>query len=200
MAKKDAVIVEAPVNEEFVTEVIEEVVTEEVVSAPVISDVIAQVAAKAATAEAARLAAVEAKEAAKKAKEEEKAAKKAAKEAGVKIKAEKALAIIQNGVARPRANSACGKIWAYCDAISKEMKQHAPIAAVLEVSKVHTENGVVSPFHPTTVRCQFAKWRKFNGVVAVKAEKAVEPVVIDEAVIVEDTIVEDTFGVEDVVV
>lgn len=196
MAKKDAVIAKTPV----VTEVIEEVVVEEVVSAPVISDVIAQVAAKAATAEAAKQAALAAKQAAKVAKEEEKAAKKAAKEAGVKIKAEKAVAITQNGVARPRANSACGKIWAYCDAISKEMKQPAPIAAVLEVSKVHTENGVVSPFHPTTVRCQFAKWRKFNGVVAVKAVKTVEDTapVVDE-VVIEDTIVDD-FGVEDVVV
>lgn len=203
MAKKDAVIAETPVVTEVVEEVVtEEVVTEEVVSAPVISDVIAQVAAKAATAEAAKQAALAAKQAAKLAKEEEKAAKKAAKEAGVKIKAEKAVAITQNGVARPRATSACGKIWAYCDAISKEMKQPAPIAAVLEVSKVHTENGVVSPFHPTTVRCQFAKWRKFNGVVAVKAEKAIASVeAVSEAVAIdEDAIIEDTFGVEDVVV
>lgn len=195
MAKKDVV------TEVVETEVVDtQVVETEVVDTPVIKDIIQQVAEKAATAEAARLAAVEAKEAAKKAKEEEKAAKKAAKEAGVKIKAEKAVAITQNGVARPRATSACGKIWAYCDAITAQMGQAAPIAAVLEISKVHTENGVVSPFHPTTVRCQFAKWRKFNGVVAVKAVKTVEDTapVVDE-VVIEDTIVDD-FGVDEVVV
>lgn len=129
------------------------------------------------------------KAAAKKAKEDAKAAKEAEKVA----KAEKAATITKNGVTRPRDGSACGKIWSICDAVSRQMQAPAPIAAVMEVAKENVDsNGVLSPLHPTTVRCQFAKWRKFNGVVAVKAEKVAAPtaeaadaVIVDETVIVE---------------
>ena len=104
-----------------------------------------------------------------------KAELKAQKEAEKVAKAEKTATIAKNGVTRPRDGSACGKIWAICDAISRQMQAPAPISAVMEVSKQNVDdNGVLSPLHPTTVRCQFAKWRKFNGVVAVKAEKVAE--------------------------
>lgn len=133
------------------------------------------------------------KAAAKKAKEDAKAAKEAEKVA----KAEKAATISKNGVTRPRDGSACGKIWAICDAVSRQMQAPAPIAAVMEVAKENVDsNGVLSPLHPTTVRCQFAKWRKFNGVVAVKAEKVVPTTEAADAVIVDETVIVESAGDE----
>ena len=135
-------------------------------------------------------------------KEAEKAAAKAAKEAAKAAKkvakAEKAATITKNGVTRPRDGSACGKIWAICDAVSRQMQAPAPIAAVMEVAKENVDsNGVLSPLHPTTVRCQFAKWRKFNGVVAVKAEKVAAPIAeAADAVIVDETVIVETAGEE----
>lgn len=134
------------------------------------------------------------KAAAKAAKEAEKAAKEAAKVA----KAEKAATISKNGVTRPRDGSACGTIWAICDAISRQMGAPAPINAVMEVAKQNIDsNGVLSPLHPTTVRCQFAKWRKFHGIVGVKAEKVEAPVVeAADAVIVDETVIVESAGDE----
>ena len=134
------------------------------------------------------------KVAAKAAKE----AAKAAKEAEKVAKAEKTATIAKNGVTRPRDGSACGKIWAICDAISRQMQAPAPISAVMEVSKQNVDdNGVLSPLHPTTVRCQFAKWRKFHGIVAVKAEKVAAPTAdAADAVIVDETVIVESAGDE----
>lgn len=138
------------------------------------------------------------KEAEKAAAKAAKEAAKAAKEAEKVAKAEKTATIAKNGVTRPRDGSACGKIWAICDAISRQMQAPAPISAVMEVSKQNVDsNGVLSPLHPTTVRCQFAKWRKFNGVVAVKAEKVAAPTVdAADAVIVDETVIVESAGDE----
>ena len=137
------------------------------------------------------------KEAEKAAAKAAKEAAKAAKEAEKVAKAEKAATISKNGVTRPRDGSACGKIWAICDAVSRQMQAPAPIAAVMEVAKENVDsNGVLSPLHPTTVRCQFAKWRKFNGVVAVKAEKVVPTTEAADAVIVDETVIVESAGDE----
>ena len=92
--------------------------------------------------------------AAKKAqKEAEKAAEKAKREA----EKEANRMPEQNGVRRPQPETACGRAWALMDKISAKLGQPAPISHVLAVAGRHELN-------VDTVKTQYARWKKFNGV------------------------------------
>lgn len=99
---------------------------------------------------AAKLAAAEAAKAAKVAKAAEKLAiAEAAKTASAQPE--------QNGVKRPKAGSKCARVWEICDSISASMGQPAPVDTVLV-------NSATEGLHQTTTRCQYAHWKKFNGL------------------------------------
>lgn len=184
-------------DEVVVTETVETGVAETVATTAPIADIIDAATKKVAEAAKVKAELKAQKEAEKAAAKAAKEAAKAAKEAEKVAKAEKAATITKNGVTRPRDGSACGKIWAICDAVSRQMQAPAPIAAVMEVAKENVDsNGVLSPLHPTTVRCQYAKWRKFNGI-AGKAEKVVAPTTeAADAVIVDETVIVESAGDE----
>jgi membrane protein involved in colicin uptake len=137
-------------------------------------------AATAATAKAATVAAdkAAAKAAAKTKTDAEKAAKKVAaetakteakakKDADAKAKADaKAAAAAaketvkqpeQNGVKRPKDGGACGKVWASADEMSKAAG--APVA-IKDLSTLLEAQGV----NDSTIRTQYALWRKFHGI------------------------------------
>jgi hypothetical protein len=78
--------------------------------------------------------------------------------ADVKVKAPKADKKVQNDVTRPADNTACGKIWATADAISLSTHGICPIAALKEHADMKGVND-------HTIKTQYAKWRKYNGVV-----------------------------------
>lgn len=78
--------------------------------------------------------------------------------AKVEVKPAKADKKVQNDVTRPADNTACGKIWATADAISLSTHGICPIAALKE----HPDMKGVNDH---TIKTQYAKWRKFNGVV-----------------------------------
>lgn len=116
----------------------------------------AEVEAKKAEKEAAKAA----KEAEKKAKKAELEAKKQAKiEAAAATKAEKEAAKQpeQNGVRRRAPGSKCGRIWEICDTLSAQLGQPTPVKNVLDIAQAEG-------LHPTTIRCQYAHWKKFNGL------------------------------------
>ena len=144
--------------------------------------------AKAASVEAAKVAKEEKKAADKAAREAVTAGKKAAKLAAAETakaeKAAKAAAKVaeaeatknaaaqpeQNGVKRPKAGSKCARVWEICDGISASLSQPAPVDAVLTAAGAEG-------LHQTTTRCQYAHWKKFNGLtgritVAVPATEA----------------------------
>lgn len=83
-----------------------------------------------------------------------KAAEKKTEE--VKPKVEK---IEQNGVARPKAGTATGNVWAIADELSNAAGKPASRADVL---KAASDAGINS----ATVATQYGKWRKFHGIVA----------------------------------
>ncbi len=105
-------------------------------------------AAKAAK-EAEKAAAKAKKDAEAKAKEDAKAAQKAAKEATKMPE--------QNGVRRPKPDGACGKVWALADSLSASLGQPVPIAALSQAASAQGIND-------STIRTQYALWRKFHGV------------------------------------
>ena len=64
----------------------------------------------------------------------------------------------QNSITRPAENTLCGKIWAAADEITH--RQHgavATIAALKEHPATHNVN-------EHTIKTQYARWRKYNGV------------------------------------
>lgn len=63
--------------------------------------------------------------------------------------------IEQNGVKRPKANSVTGIAWAQFDAMLKEGTDFKTV-----VFPKLQENGM----NPSTIRTQYAHWRKFNGI------------------------------------
>lgn len=92
------------------------------------------------------------------------AAKKAAKEAEkaeakrLKDEAKAANAMPnQNGITRPRPNTACGNAWALMDELSAKLSQPAPISIVLQGAEQRGLNY-------DTVKTQYARWKKFNGI------------------------------------
>lgn len=64
---------------------------------------------------------------------------------------------IQNDIRRPKAETRCGQIWNIVDKISAQMGQPAPVKYVLA-------EGVENGFDENTIKTQYARWRKFNGV------------------------------------
>lgn len=110
--------------------------------------------AKAAEAKAAKeLKAKEAKEAKElkaKEKEEAKVAKAAEREANRMPE--------QNGIRRPKADGLCGRVWGIADKLSMELKEPVAISDLLaECEKAE--------MNPNNVKAEYARWRKFNGVV-----------------------------------
>lgn len=107
------------------------------------------------------------REEAKKAKAEEREAAKAAKAA----EREANRMPEQNGVRRPKPDTLCGKAWAIFDQLSAERGSWTPVAPALEVAEKDGQN-------LTNVRCEYARWRKFNGItgriVDAKAETPAE--------------------------
>lgn len=92
------------------------------------------------------------------------AAKKAAKEAEkaeakrLKDEAKAANAMPnQNGITRPRPDTACGNAWALMDELSAKLGQPAPISIVLQGAEQRGLNY-------DTVKTQYARWKKFNGI------------------------------------
>jgi hypothetical protein len=163
-------------------------------ASPVVTETLAQLkakadevkaaakAAKAAAAEAAKIAAKEAKEAAKAAKANETDAEKAAKaqaklnkaaadEASKKAAAEAKEAsktAMQNGIRRPKAGTICGNVWALSDDLSFKTGAPALIADLLKLPAL----ALVSS---STVKTQYALWRKFNGVTGRSSASVVTP-------------------------
>lgn len=92
------------------------------------------------------------------------AAKKAAKEAEkaeakrLKDEAKAANAMPnQNGITRPRPDTACGNAWALMDELTTKLNQPAPISIVLQGAEQRGLNY-------DTVKTQYARWKKFNGI------------------------------------
>lgn len=129
---------------------------------------VTQKAVDAAAEKAAKAAKAAAEKAEAKAKKEaEKATAKAKKEAEVLAKAEakKAAAASkestkmpeQNGVRRPKPEGACGKVWGLADTLSAQLGQPVPIA---QLSAAATAQAI----NDSTIRTQYALWRKFHGI------------------------------------
>ena len=88
--------------------------------------------------------------------DEKKAAAAAAAEAA-KAEKEAAKQPEQNGVRRRAPGSQCGRIWEICDTLSAQLGQPTPVKNVLDVAQAEG-------LHSTTIRCQYAHWKKFNGL------------------------------------
>jgi chromosome segregation ATPase len=63
----------------------------------------------------------------------------------------------QNGITRPRPDTACGNAWALMDELSEKLKQPVPIALLLQAAEKRELNH-------DTVKTQYARWKKFNGI------------------------------------
>lgn len=92
------------------------------------------------------------------------AAKKAQKEAEAaekkRLKAEEKAANAmpkQNDITRPRPDTACGNAWALMDQLSAKLGQPVPISILLQAAE---QKGL----NYDTVKTQYARWKKFNGV------------------------------------
>lgn len=91
-------------------------------------------------------------------------AKKAAKErekAEAKVKREEEKAANaqpqQNGITRPRPDTACGQCWALFDAMSAKMGAPVPVAYALQAAESKGLN-------KDTAKTQYARWKTFNGI------------------------------------
>lgn len=104
----------------------------------------------------------EEKEAAKVAKAEAKAAAKAEKAEAAK--AAKVIPVSQNGIVRPKAGTATGRVWEVADQLSAKANAPAPRKDVLEVTKSEGIN-------EATAATQYGRWCCFNGLSKQK-EKA----------------------------
>jgi len=114
---------------------------------------------------------VEAKAAEKKAKDDEKQAKVETAEAEKKAKAEAREAARmpeQNGIRRPKPGTKCGQVWELADTLSAKFGQPTPVKELLvEVKNAGMNEG--------NAKAEYARWRKFNGVVGrVSLPKAPE--------------------------
>lgn len=63
----------------------------------------------------------------------------------------------QNGITRPKADSQTGKAWTIFDNVSQRNNAPASIGETLPLAKA-------AGINEATVRTQYARWRKFNGV------------------------------------
>lgn len=62
-----------------------------------------------------------------------------------------------NGVTRPKAGTATGRVWEIADALSKKTKKPIERKAVLEATAGEGIN-------PATAATQYGRWRKYNGL------------------------------------
>lgn len=104
------------------------------------------------------------KDAAAAAKAEEKA-KAAAEAAAAK---NKVVQPSQNGVTRPKADGACGKVWAIADAESARLQQPVTIAILIKAT-------AAAGLNDATTRTQYARWKTFNGLFGAVAKPAEAP-------------------------
>lgn len=121
-------------------------------------------AKKAADREAAALKKAEEKAAKEAAKAEAAAAKAAAMEAAKASRQQPE----QNGVRRPKPETQCGRIWDLADKLSNEIA--APVSIAVLMTEAH-KNGLLED---NTIKTQYARWRKFHGVVGRVAAPAAE--------------------------
>lgn len=63
----------------------------------------------------------------------------------------------KNGVTRPKAGTATGKVWEHSDRITASAKRTAARAEVMEAAK---KDGV----NDATIATQYGKWRRYNGI------------------------------------
>lgn len=63
----------------------------------------------------------------------------------------------QNGITRPRPDTACGNAWQLMDDLSAKLKQPVPISILLQAAETKGLNY-------DTVKTQYARWKKFNGI------------------------------------
>jgi hypothetical protein len=71
--------------------------------------------------------------------------------------------IVQNGITRPKAGTATGRVWDIADEISREAKAPAPRKGVLD-------KAVAEGINPATAATQYVKWCRFFGVEKPKPE------------------------------
>jgi hypothetical protein len=81
----------------------------------------------------------------------------------------------QNGVTRPKAGTATGKVWELADQLSKQHKRPATRGEVFEANKALGKDAI----NDATVATQFQRWRVFNGVE--KAAPAPKPAKAEKA-------------------
>ncbi len=114
--------------------------------------------AKAAAAAAKKAEKEAAKAAAKAEKEAAKAAAKAAKEAEKEAKKAAKQQPEQNGVRRPGPDGKCGQAWALMDSMSSKLGAPVPVGDVVK-------QGEADGLNPGNVRAEYARWKKFHGIV-----------------------------------
>ena len=73
-----------------------------------------------------------------------------------------------HGVTRPADGTSTGRVWAISDELSKAAGKPIERKAVME-------KGVSEGLNPATIATQYGKWRVFNGLKGVVAEKAPKP-------------------------
>lgn len=73
----------------------------------------------------------------------------------------------KNGITRPTAGTATGKVWEIADRISAETQKPAERKPVLEACKAANINDA-------TAQTQFGRWRTYHGLVTPRAAAAVE--------------------------
>lgn len=76
-------------------------------------------------------------------------------------KAPKAPKIAQNGITRPTLDSICGLIWSICDNVSTD-------TSPAQISIVRADVAL-KLINDHTIKTQYARWRKFNGVTGYTA-------------------------------
>ncbi len=128
-------------------------------------------AAKAEAKAAKDAAAASAKEA-KEAAAAQAAADKAAKAAQAAETKAKVVMPSQNGVTRPKADGACGKVWALADSTSQRLQR------AVSISELITET-TAAGLNDATTRTQYARWKTFNGIFGAVPKPA--PVAVPAA-------------------
>jgi hypothetical protein len=84
--------------------------------------------------------------------------------ADLKVEKSKTAKVQQNDITRPAAGTLCGLIWATCDELTATHGSPAQIAQLKASESVKQVND-------HTVKTQYARWRKFNGIVGHKSTK-----------------------------
>jgi hypothetical protein len=92
------------------------------------------------------------------------APKKEAVKKEAKPKVEKPPVDKQNDITKPRADSACGQVWAFADAAAKAAGGREKVARK-DVIATATGAGI----NPATSATQFGRWRQYHGLVSHKA-------------------------------